>query len=119
MPGTRTSYRTCPLCEATCGLEITTSNGDVTGIRGDAEDVFSHGFLCPKGVALKALHEDPDRLRGPVRRTQGGDFEAVGWDEAFAEIDARLGPILEAGGGHPPRGLHRQPPAPPPPPPPF
>src|SRR2546421_476962 len=98
MPGTRTSYRTCPLCEATCGLEITTSNGDVAGIRGDAEDVFSHGFLCPKGVALKALHEDRDRLRTPVRRTAGGDFEPVGWDEAFAEIDERLTPILEAGG---------------------
>src|SRR2546423_3643973 len=98
MPGTRTSYRTCPLCEATCGLEITTSNGDVTGIRGDAEDVFSHGFLCPKGVALKALHEDPDRLRTPVRRTAGGDFTPVGWDETFAEIDERLTPILEAGG---------------------
>src|SRR5438270_3104730 len=94
MPGTRTSYRTCPLCEATCGLEITTSNGDVTGIRGDAEDVFSHGFLCPKGVSLKELHEDPDRLRTPMRRRADGGFEPVSWDEAFAEIDARLTPIL-------------------------
>jgi anaerobic selenocysteine-containing dehydrogenase len=94
MPSDRVSYRTCPLCEATCGLEITTSNGDVTSIRGDDDDVFSHGFLCPKGVALKALHEDPDCLRTPMRRTAGGDFEPVGWDEAFAEIDERLTPIL-------------------------
>ena len=94
MPSDRVSYRTCPLCEATCGLEITTSNGDVTAIRGDDDDVFSHGFLCPKGVALKALHEDPDCLRTPMRRTAGGDFEPVGWDEAFAEIDERLTPIL-------------------------
>jgi anaerobic selenocysteine-containing dehydrogenase len=98
MSSERTSYRTCPLCEATCGLEITTSNGDVTAVRGDAEDVFSHGFLCPKGVALKALHEDPDVLRTPMRRTAGGDFEPVGWDEAFAEIDERLTPILRDGG---------------------
>jgi anaerobic selenocysteine-containing dehydrogenase len=94
MPSDRVSYRTCPLCEATCGLEITTSNGDVTAVRGDDDDVFSHGFLCPKGVALKALHEDPDCLRTPMRRTAGGDFEPVGWDEAFAEIDERLTPIL-------------------------
>ena len=98
MPSERVSYRTCPLCEATCGLEITTSNGDVTAIRGDADDVFSHGFLCPKGVALKALHEDPDCLRTPMRRTPGGDFEPVGWDEAFAEIDERLTPILHEHG---------------------
>ena len=98
MPSERVSYRTCPLCEATCGLEITTSNGGVTAIRGDAEDVFSHGFLCPKGVALKALHEDPDCLRTPMRRTPGGDFEPVGWDEAFAEIDERLTPILREHG---------------------
>ncbi len=70
----------------------------MTAIRGDADDVFSHGFLCPKGVALKALHEDPDVLRTPMRRTASGDFEPVGWDEAFAEIDERLTPILRDGG---------------------
>ena len=43
-----THYRTCPFCEATCGLEVTTSDGEVVSVRGDDEDVFSHGFLCPK-----------------------------------------------------------------------
>ena len=68
MTDTLTAYRTCPLCEATCGLEITVEGGEVTGIRGDADDVFSHGFICPKGTALKQLHEDPDRLRTPLIR---------------------------------------------------
>ncbi|MDX6664117.1 MAG: hypothetical protein QOG68_323, partial [Solirubrobacteraceae bacterium] len=93
----RTVYRTCPLCEATCGLELTV-NGGVSRIRGDAEDVFSHGFLCPKGVGLKELHEDPDRLRSPMRKRADGSFEAIGWDEAFAVIDERLGAVLAAGG---------------------
>ena len=57
----RTAYRTCPLCEATCGLELTLEGDRLTRIRGDREDVFSHGFICPKGSALRALHEDPDR----------------------------------------------------------
>ena len=92
-----TAYRTCPLCEATCGLELTIEGGRVTGIRGDAEDVFSHGFVCPKGAALKPLHEDPDRVRTPLLRTAHG-FEEVSWDEAFAEIDRRLAPILERHG---------------------
>ena len=93
----RTAYRTCPLCEATCGLELTV-NGSVSRIRGDAQDVFSHGFLCPKGVSLKELHEDPDRLRTPVRRREDGTFEPIGWAEAFALIDERLGAVLAAGG---------------------
>ena len=92
MGETRTAYRTCPLCEATCGLEITV-NGGVQKIRGDAEDVFSRGFLCPKGVALKELHEDPDRLRAPLLKRADGEFEEVSWDEAFAFVAERLGPL--------------------------
>ena len=93
MTETFTAYRTCPLCEATCGLELTLADGEITSIRGDAEDVFSHGFICPKGFALKALHEDPNRVRSPLIRTEDG-FREVSWDDAFAEIDRRLGPIL-------------------------
>ncbi len=93
-----TAYRTCPFCEATCGLEVTVSDGVVERVRGDADDVFSHGFLCPKGVSLKELHEDPDRLRTPMRRTPAGDFEPVSWDEAFDEIERRLVPIMEEHG---------------------
>ena len=63
-------------------------------IRGDAEDVFSHGFLCPKAHGLKALHEDPDRLKTPLVRGTDGDLHEATWDEAFAEIDRRLTPIL-------------------------
>jgi anaerobic selenocysteine-containing dehydrogenase len=93
-----TSYTTCPLCEATCGLEIKLADGaKVLKIRGDEEDVFSHGFICPKGGSLKALHEDPDRLRNPLVRRNGELVEAT-WDEAFAEIERRLPPILEQHG---------------------
>ena len=100
--GTRTAYRTCPLCEASCGLEITlrpaTDGGEeVVRIRGDRDDVFSRGYICPKGSTLKQLHEDPDRLRRPVVK-RDGRFVEVGWDEAFAEIEARLLPVLDAHG---------------------
>jgi anaerobic selenocysteine-containing dehydrogenase len=97
MTASRTAYRTCPLCEATCGLELTIEEERVTGIRGDAEDVFSRGFICPKGTGLRPLHEDPDRIRRPLVRTPEG-FKEVSWDEAFAEIDRRLAPILERNG---------------------
>ena len=82
--GHQTAYRTCPLCEATCGLEIKLAGDDVASIRGDHEDVFSHGFICPKGFALKELHADPDRIRTPLIRRPDGSFAAASWDEAFA-----------------------------------
>jgi anaerobic selenocysteine-containing dehydrogenase len=98
---TRTAYRTCPLCEASCGLEITlrpTSEGEeVVRIRGDRDDVFSRGYICPKGSTLKQLHEDPDRLRRPVVKRDGA-FVEVSWDEAFEEIERRLLPVLEEHG---------------------
>src|SRR5919198_1522112 len=92
----RTAYRTCPLCEATCGLEITLDGDSVTAVRGDRDDVFSHGFLCPKGVALKDLHEDPDRVRTPLVR-RDGELVPAGWEQAYSVIAERVTPILESG----------------------
>jgi anaerobic selenocysteine-containing dehydrogenase len=88
-----TDFRTCPLCEATCGLEITHRDEKVIRTRGDRADVFSHGFICPKGSTLGRLDEDPDRLRTPLVR-EGGRHRPATWEEAFAVIGARLPPIV-------------------------
>ncbi|MFG2992383.1 molybdopterin oxidoreductase family protein [Streptomyces sp. NPDC048257] len=85
----RTALRICPLCEATCGLTLTVADGVVTGARGDREDVFSRGFICPKGAAFGALDSDPDRLRGPLVRRDGRLREAT-WEEAFDAIAAAV-----------------------------
>ena len=90
---TRTALRTCPLCEAGCGLEITVKGGAVTRIRGDMDDVFSHGFICPKGSTLRQLHEDPDRVRRPLVK-RNGVHEEVDWDEAWAVVADRLPAII-------------------------
>jgi anaerobic selenocysteine-containing dehydrogenase len=93
------SYRTCPLCEATCGLEVSHQDGRVVRIRGDRDDVFSHGFICPKGSTLKQLEEDPDRLRTPVVK-RDGRFVPVGWAEAFAIVAERLPAVIAEHGGN-------------------
>jgi anaerobic selenocysteine-containing dehydrogenase len=85
------------LCEAGCGLEISLDGDQVGRIRGDRENVFSHGFICPKGSTLRQLHEDPDWLRQPVVR-RDGEFVPVSWDEAFAEVERLLTPVLEQQG---------------------
>ena len=77
MPGIETHHRACPLCEAICGLAIDMENGRVVSIRGDREDPFSRGHICPKATALKGIYEDPDRLRRPIRKTKDGDWEEI------------------------------------------
>lgn len=81
--------RQCPLCEAHCGIRVEVQDNHVLRIEGDPDDVLSRGFLCPKGTALTALHEDPERLRTPMRRV-GDRFEPISWDEAFALAGRRM-----------------------------
>ncbi|HYH59734.1 MAG TPA: molybdopterin-dependent oxidoreductase, partial [Thermoleophilaceae bacterium] len=92
-----TRIHTCPLCEATCGLRIEVEDNRVLSIRGDDEDVFSRGFLCPKAAGLKALEEDPDRLRRPLVRRDGELREAT-WAEAWHVVEEGLAPVLEQHG---------------------
>ncbi|MBW6495454.1 MAG: molybdopterin-dependent oxidoreductase [Burkholderiaceae bacterium] len=90
---TTSHYRICPLCEACCGLEVQVESGRVVRIKGAEGDVLSHGYICPKGYALKDLHEDPDRLRQPLVR-RNGTLQPATWDEAFEEIERRLVPLV-------------------------
>lgn len=96
---TEITHRICSFCEATCGLELTVDRAarKLVGVRGHDADVLSRGYICPKGVALKDLDEDPDRLRQPLVR-RGGNLEPATWEEAFAEVKARLLPIMETHG---------------------
>jgi len=81
-------YRNCNLSEAICGIEIT-RDGDHLIIRGDKDDPFSRGFICPKAVALQDIHYDKDRLKQPVRRTANG-WQRIDWNEAFDEVAREL-----------------------------
>ena len=90
-----TRHRICPLCEACCGLELVLDGERLLSVRGHEGDVFSHGYVCPKGVALKDLHEDPDRLRAPLVR-RAGRLVPASWPEAYAEAERLLVPLLGA-----------------------
>ncbi|MEV6047167.1 molybdopterin oxidoreductase family protein [Streptomyces sp. SID1034] len=90
----RTALRICPLCEATCGLSLTVEGARVTGARGDADDVFSQGFICPKGASFGEIDADPDRLTTPLVRRDGELVRAT-WAEAFDLIAARLPALTE------------------------
>ncbi|MFF0867726.1 molybdopterin-dependent oxidoreductase [Nonomuraea sp. NPDC003560] len=92
---TSTVHRTCPLCEAVCGLTLTLDDGGhVTGVRGDRDDPFSKGFICPKGASLGRLDEDPDRLRKPLIR-EGDQWREASWEEAFEAVGQGLARVTE------------------------
>ena len=78
----RIVHRTCTLCEACCGIEVRVEDDRIAAIRGDERDPLSRGRICAKAAALKDLHEDPDRLRHPIRRT-GNGWERIGWGDAL------------------------------------
>ncbi|WP_097869247.1 molybdopterin-dependent oxidoreductase [Streptomyces sp. rh34] len=95
---TRTAPRICPLCEATCGLTLTIEGTTVTGARGDRDDIFSRGFICPKGASFGGLDADPDRLRVPLVRGADGELREAAWSEAFDLIAARIPALVETHG---------------------
>lgn len=89
--------RTCHICEANCGILVELEGERVVSIKGDPDDVLSHGHVCPKATAIADLQTDPDRLRTPVKRV-GGEWVPIGWEQAFAEIGSRFAAIKAKGG---------------------
>lgn len=80
----------CRICEAHCGLLATVEDGRVTKLRPDPDHPLSRGYACPKGIAMTDVQNDPDRVLHPLRRRPDGEFERVSWEEAMADITARL-----------------------------
>jgi anaerobic selenocysteine-containing dehydrogenase len=95
MPQLRTF---CRVCEPACGLVAKVEDGRLTAVRPDREHPISRGWACNKGLATYEIHHDPDRLDRPLKRVAPGRFVAIGWDQAMAEIAARLGAIRAARG---------------------
>ena len=89
---TETRLHTCMLCEATCGIVAQVEGGRVTGIRGDRDDPFSRGHVCPKAAAIPDVMDHPDRIREPMRRV-GDRWEPVSWEDALSEAADRISAI--------------------------
>jgi anaerobic selenocysteine-containing dehydrogenase len=85
-------YGICNFCDSICGLAVEHEGPKIVAIRGDQEDMFSRGHVCPKGLAQRELYHDPDRIKRPLRR-RGGEWEEIGWDEALTEAGERLGAL--------------------------
>ena len=95
-------HRACHLCEAICGLLIETDGAEIISIKGDKDDPLSRGHICPKAVALRDIHQDPDRLRHPVKRitaeTGETTWKKISWEEALDTTARRLTDIVQRDG---------------------
>lgn len=89
----------CRICEPTCGIVASVADGELVGLRPDAQHPITKGFSCPKGLEMLHVHNDADRVLHPLRRTPDGGFEQVTWETALAEIGARLRTIRDEDGG--------------------
>ena len=92
-----TRLHTCMLCEAVCGIKVEVEGDRAIGVRGDGDDPFSRGHICPKAAALEDIRRDPDRVLAPLRRT-AGRHEEVSWESALDEAAERIVRIQEEHG---------------------
>lgn len=85
----KSHYRTCTLCEAMCGIKIELDGEKILSIKGDKEDSFSQGHICPKAIGLQDLYNDKDRLTMPVKKVEG-EWVEISWKAAFKEVAKNL-----------------------------
>ncbi|KMO80034.1 molybdopterin-dependent oxidoreductase [Mycolicibacterium obuense] len=89
----------CRICEALCGMTATVDNGRLIELRPDEDNPLSRGRVCPKGIAMAEVQNDPDRVLSPLRRRADGGFDEVSWDVAMDDISRRLRAIVDRHGG--------------------
>lgn len=98
-PHVETVYRSCPTCEASCGLvlEVDRANKQVISIKGDEQDPRSQGYVCAKSQAFRYVYEDPERIKRPLKKV-GDGWQEISWEEAFSEVGTRLTEIRDSHG---------------------
>jgi anaerobic selenocysteine-containing dehydrogenase len=89
----------CVLCNHNCGIRVDVEEGRIAKVRKDPSNPFSRGHMCNKAASIPFMENHAQRVRHPLRRTRDGGFERVTWDQAIADIAARLNAILAEHGG--------------------
>jgi thiosulfate reductase / polysulfide reductase chain A len=104
---TKITKNICHQCPARCGIDVYTTNGRVHAIYGTADHPISNGKLCPKGPLGTYILYDPDRFKGPMKRTnpnKGRDedpgFVPISWEEALDTVAERLNGLRDKGESH-------------------
>jgi len=94
---TKLSY--CKVCTVQCGILVDVDGERIVKVRGDRDHPLTHGYTCPKGRAIGALHHHPDAITHPMMR-KGGELVRVSWEEALDDIAERLSDVVAKHGPH-------------------
>jgi len=89
----------CILCVWGCGINAYVEDGRLVRVEGMAEHPLNQGVLCPRGKHLVDYVYSPDRLKYPMRKTDGG-WERISWGEALDTIAQKLWQIRDKYGAH-------------------
>lgn len=81
---------TCDGCGNKCGMGTWTQDGALWRFMGLENHPFAHGHLCMRGLGYTASAYSEDRLTTPLKNDGQGNFSAVSWDEAIADIASRI-----------------------------
>jgi len=95
VPGIATWYATtCRECPAGCGIHARVREGRAVKVEGNPAHPVNSGRLCARGQASTQGLYNPDRVRQPMARSAStGEFSPISWDDAIAQITARLGAV--------------------------
>jgi anaerobic selenocysteine-containing dehydrogenase len=84
-----TKFTFCRICEATCGVKVTVEGRKLIKVEPDPDHVVTKGYACVKGTRYPAMQNSPDRVTAPIKRL-GDQWQEISWDQAFAEIGAKI-----------------------------
>jgi|GEM_PF-631844 len=90
----RVAYCLCDGCEAKCGFNAYTKNGELTRVIGDGNHPISAGKLCARGYGYAHIAYSPNRLTEPLKKNDKGKFQAISWEQAYAEIAEKLASVI-------------------------
>lgn len=92
----------CALCSHNCGLRVDVEDNRIVAVRADETHPSTRGYSCNKAYAIPHYLNHAQRVEHPLKRRPDGSFERIGWDQAIAEIAARLDRIRRE---HAPRAI--------------
>lgn len=95
---TTTAHSLCNACSTKCGFTGYVVDGTLTKMIGDANHPYCEGTLCARGYGYADIAYSADRLTDPLKKNDQGSFEAISWDQAFAEIGEKVKAIIAESG---------------------
>lgn len=95
---TTTAHSLCNACSTKCGFTAYVVDGKLDKMIGDQSHPYCEGTLCARGYGYADIAYSADRLTDPLKKDESGQFQAISWDQAYAEIGEKVKAIISESG---------------------